>query len=66
MPFGASIKRNEKIMNKAAEIIAELGYVVAYLSMYEGDENPEREICDSFEEASYCFISYYDVRFSRQ
>ena len=52
-------------MNKAFEIITEIGFVFIYVYDYENDKYPQKIKTTDLEDCSYYYDNYYDVRFSR-
>lgn len=52
-------------MNKALEIIRELGYVFIYVYTDVNDQYPDRIKTSDIEECSHYYQSSYDIHFSR-
>jgi hypothetical protein len=52
-------------MNKAAQILEEIGYVFIYVYDYPNDEFPQKIKTSDIEDCSYYYENSYDVRFSR-
>jgi hypothetical protein len=52
-------------MNKAAEILKEIGFIYIYVYHHPNDEFPQKIKTSDIEDCSYYYENSYDVRFSR-
>jgi len=57
--------KTKNVMNKALEIIRELGYVFIYVYTDVNDQYPDRIKTSDIEECSHYYQSSYDIHFSR-